>query len=303
MNIQYSIRDLENMSGIKAHTLRVWEQRYSFINPKRTQTNIRYYNSNDLKLILKVALLNQNGYKISKIAKMTEEVMSTTIKSMQSVPENINFQITCLTTAMVDLEEERFEKIVNNSIKHSGFEFTMINLIYPFLQKIGLLWLSNSINPAQEHFISNLIRQKLIIGIEQLKHKKADDEKPHYLLFLPEGELHELGLLFAHYILKARQYRVTYLGASVPIKDAAMVAKIKSIDIAFLIMISFPKKRKIKDYISTLCEQMRDIKIIASGLLTQKIDFALPQNFTILNSVQDLVNPKNNNINAPFDSK
>jgi len=303
MDIQYSIRDLENMSGIKAHTLRIWEQRYNFINPKRTETNIRYYNGNDLKLILKVALLNQNGYKISKIAKMSEELMATTIISMQSIPENINFQITSLTTAMVDLEEDKFEKIVNNSISHNGFEFTMINLIYPFLQKIGILWLSNSINPAQEHFISNLVRQKLIIGIEQLKYKKINEAKPHYLLFLPEGELHELGLLFAHYILKAREYRVTYLGASVPTKDATMVAKLKSIDIAFLIMTSFPKKRKMQEFVSTLSEQMGDFKVMATGSLAQKIDFPLPENFKILSSVQGLVNLEDNEINEPFNSK
>ncbi|MEQ9302640.1 MAG: MerR family transcriptional regulator, partial [Marinoscillum sp.] len=162
----FSIRDLEHLSGIKAHTLRIWEQRYELIKPKRTDTNIRYYDDHDLKLILNVALLKENGIKISKIAEMSDgelqrEVLKLTERNLR-YPE----QIHALTISMVDLDEDRFNKIISSNILKLGFEKTMMNVIYPFLSKIGILWQTSAINPAQVHFISNLVRQKLIAAID-----------------------------------------------------------------------------------------------------------------------------------------
>ncbi|MFY7911452.1 MAG: MerR family transcriptional regulator, partial [Emticicia sp.] len=160
----YSIKDLEQLSGIKAHTLRIWEQRYNIINPKRTDTNIRTYDDNDLKLVLNIALLKDHDYKISEIAKLSLEELSKEVLAISDKQLNYPDQIHALTIAMIDIDEERFEKIMSTNILQFGFENTMINIIYPFLSRIGTLWVTGSIGPAQEHFITNLIRQKIIVA-------------------------------------------------------------------------------------------------------------------------------------------
>ena len=149
---RYSIKDLEQLSGIKAHTVRVWEQRYKLLNPKRKETNIRYYDDHDLKLILNVALLNDNGIKISKIAKMSVEEMKAEVLHLTERSFAYDDQIHSLVLAMIEFNEERFEKIIATNILKIGFEQTMLNVIYPFLSKIGILWQTGSIHPGQEHF-------------------------------------------------------------------------------------------------------------------------------------------------------
>ncbi len=162
----YSIKDLEQLSGIKAHTLRIWEQRYNLLNPKRTDTNIRFYDDNDLKLILNVALLNDNGYKISKIASMNQEEMRAEVMKLTDRTLTHDDQIHALTICMIEMDEERFDKVLSTNILKLGFEQTMMNIVYPFMSKIGVLWQTGAINPAHEHFISNLVRQKLIVAID-----------------------------------------------------------------------------------------------------------------------------------------
>ncbi|MEX0883706.1 MAG: MerR family transcriptional regulator, partial [Cyclobacteriaceae bacterium] len=201
----YSIKDLEQLSGIKAHTLRIWEQRYKILKPKRTETNIRYYDDDDLKLILNVALLNDNGFKISKIAKLNMEDIKSEILKLTERSFKFDDQIHALIIAMVELDEERFEKIISTNILKIGFELTMINIIYPFLSKIGILWQTGSIHPGQEHFISNLVRQKLIVAIDGQMYTGGGKK---FLLFLPEGELHEISLLFSSYLLKSNGHKV-----------------------------------------------------------------------------------------------
>ncbi len=288
MNIRYSIRELEHLSGIKAHTLRIWEQRYNILSPKRTETNIRYYDGKDLKLVLKIALLNQSGYKISKISKMSSAERDALVEDLSKDITQENFQISALTTAMIEMDEESFEYIIMNNIVHNGFEATMLNLVYPFLEKIGILWLSGSINPAQEHFITNLIRQKLIVGIDKIKIKT--DINPHIILFLPEGELHELGLLFAHYLLKVRGCKVTYLGASVPLDDVVSVAQYKQADIVFAILTSYPVKRKLQNFVTKLSNSLPHCKIFLTGYQAIRIAFPIQDNVKVLHKVTDLTN-------------
>jgi MerR family transcriptional regulator, light-induced transcriptional regulator len=179
----YSIKDLEQLSGIKAHTLRIWEQRYNFINPQRTDTNIRYYTDEDLKLILNISTLKDNGFKISKIADMEEDQLNKEV--LKITENNLRFpdQINSMTLAMIDLDEDRFEKVISTNVIKYGFEKTVMNIIYPFLSKIGVLWQTGSIVPAQEHFISNLIRQKIIVAIDGLFVSNSEVNKS-YLLYL-----------------------------------------------------------------------------------------------------------------------
>jgi DNA-binding transcriptional MerR regulator len=162
----YSIKDLEQLSGIKAHTLRIWEQRYDILKPTRTDTNIRTYDDVDLKLVLNIALLKEHGYKISEIAQMSAESMAREVMVISDKQMNYPDQIHALTISMLDLDEERFEKIISTNTLQFGFENMMINIIHPFLSRIGTLWMTGSIGPAQEHFISNLIRQKIIVAID-----------------------------------------------------------------------------------------------------------------------------------------
>lgn len=162
----FTIKDLENLSGIKAHTIRIWEQRYHFLKPQRTGTNIRYYSNDELKTVLNIALLNKYGYKISHIDKMLpEEIRSRilTLGDAQAIQERI---VNELVQEMVDMEIERFEKILTGYIASKGIERTVIQILFPFLEKIGILWVTGHINPAQEHLVTNIIRQKLIVGIE-----------------------------------------------------------------------------------------------------------------------------------------
>ncbi|MEO6541085.1 MAG: MerR family transcriptional regulator, partial [Ferruginibacter sp.] len=162
----FTIKDLENLSGIKAHTIRIWEQRYTFLKPSRTGTNIRFYSNEELKKLLNVALLNKFGFKISHIDKMSEEEIKVKILSLNQLEAQQDRIVNTLIQNMVDLDMESFEQVLDDFIMARGIEKTISQIIFPFLEKIGILWLTNHINPAQEHLVSNIIRQKLIVGIQ-----------------------------------------------------------------------------------------------------------------------------------------
>ena len=183
---KYSIKELEQLSGIKAHTIRIWEKRHKIITPSRTSTNIRYYSDDDLKKIINVSLLNNSGIKISKIADMTLEDMYSRVMEISELKNDAAIHIDQLVVAMIDMEEEAFEKTLSNLILRHGFEKTITEIVYPFLEKIGILWQTQNITPAQEHFITNLIRQKMIVAIDGLPIPPKTSRK--VLLFLPEGE-------------------------------------------------------------------------------------------------------------------
>lgn len=220
----YSIKDLEKLTGVKAHTIRIWEQRYKLISPQRTETNIRFYTDEEAKHLLKVAALYHQGTKISKIASMTEAEINDCIQGIELNSNNEHAALEKLTIAMIDLSEAHFLTVFNQCIQDRGFKNTMIQIIYPFLQKVGVMWQVGDVHPAQEHFISNLIRQKLISAIDALYVPK-NDTHTKVILFLPEGELHELGLLFYSYLLQEMNYHVIYLGQSVPPEDLVKVAQ------------------------------------------------------------------------------
>jgi MerR family transcriptional regulator, light-induced transcriptional regulator len=284
----YSIKDLEHLSGIKAHTLRIWEQRFGILNPERSDTNIRTYNDYDLKLVLNIALMKDHGYKISEISKMGAVEMSQEVMKIADKHLNYPDQIHALTITMLDLDEERFEKIINTNILQFGFENMMINIIYPFLGRIGSLWITSSIGPAQEHFISNLIRQKLIVAIDgQLSSLRTDHKK--YLLYLPEGEMHEIGLLFANYILKSRKNKVIYLGQSLPFNEIEFAYEVHKPDCIFSVITSLPGMDEIQGYVNKLCRRFPDTKILLTGYQVVGQDIDTPSNCLIINNVRELL--------------
>ena len=234
---KYSIKDLELLTGIKAHTLRIWEQRYNMPIPKRTETNIRFYDDDDLKLMLNVSLLNQNGHKISEITKLTVKEISelALIHSIQS--KNNSAHIQTMISAMIDLDEIAFEKMLSTCILQSGIEHTMMEVIFPLLNSVGMMWQTGAVDPAYEHFVSNLIRQKLIVAIEgQTINRNSDVKK--FLLFLPENEHHELGLLFANFMIRKSNQHSLYLGQNVPLNDVYKVGKRYNPDIILTSMTS-----------------------------------------------------------------
>ena len=213
---QFSIKEIEQLTGIRAHTLRIWEQRYDLPKPKRSGGNVRYYDDTDLRLLLNIALLNRNGLKISEIIKLTEKEIGARVDLLASSEGGMSVQIHAMLSAMLDLDESRFNRVLTSCILQSGLERTMMEVVFPFMSKIGLLWQTGSLNTAYEHFMSALLRQKLIVAIDGQDEKLLPAPK-NFLLFLPEGEYHELGLLFGHYLIKSAGHRVLYLGANMPL--------------------------------------------------------------------------------------
>ena len=284
----YSIKDLEQLSGIKAHTLRVWEQRYHFIIPKRTETNIRYYDGEDLKLVLNIALLKDNGYKISKIVtldqrEMHDEVLRLTEKNLR-YPDQIN----ALLLSMIDLDEDRLEKIVAANVLKLGFENMVLNIIYPFLSKIGVLWQTGSVNPAQEHFVSNLIRQKMIVAIDGLYVPNGSYHNK-YLLYLPEGELHELTLLFTHYIIKARHNKVIYFGQNLPFDDLTTIYDIHQPKFIVTVITTNPPAGRVQAYVDKLASSFPESTILLGGYQVVGQDIHLTANVRVFHRIEHII--------------
>ena len=260
----YSISDLEKLCGIKAHTIRVWEQRYGILQPKRTQTNIRYYLDEDLRHLLNIALLNKNGYKISKIAQMSRQEIIEKVDLISSNNLENETQLDALTIAMIEMNEQKFDDILSANIQKIGFENCMLEVIYPFLDKLSLLWLTDSIQPVQENFMSFLIRQKIIVAIDQLSYPKGANV-PKFMLYLPEGESQELALLFTHYILKSRGCAVVYLGANIKLTDLEDAYHIHKADFMFSIISEAFNKQSIQSYVKELSASFPAAEILLSG--------------------------------------
>jgi len=273
---KYSINELEKLSGIKAHTIRIWEKRYKLIIPQRTPTNIRFYSDDDLKKIINVSLLNNHGIKISRIAGLSVEEINRAILDMSEAKPQSDVYIDQLVVAMVDLDEAKFEKILTILTDKLGFEKCITEVVYPFMEKIGVLWQTGTITPAHEHFISNLIRQKLITSIASLPIPSKGTRKA--ILFLPEGELHEIGLLFYHYITRSKGFKTFYLGQSVPHEDLKAVYKIHKPDILITSLVSFPTPKQFEKYINTLSLDFSESIILASGLMLRNTAFKIPRN-------------------------
>jgi DNA-binding transcriptional MerR regulator len=283
----FTIKDLENLSGIKAHTIRIWEQRYNFLKPQRTQTNIRYYSSEELKAILNIALLNKYGYKISHIDKMKPEEIHDRIISLGNSQAQQEILVNELIHYMVDMNTEPFEEILDNYIASRGIDKTITQVIFPFLEKIGILWLTNHINPAQEHLVTNIIRQKLIVGIEgAFSHISV---RKTVLLFLPEGEHHEIGLLYTCYLLKSHGVSILYLGANVPMKDVEFVSNLKKPDYLYTHLTSVAHNFNFEKFLHAYSHRCGSHALVVSGFLTQLFKKRLPENISFKRSLTEVM--------------
>lgn len=284
---KFTIKDLENLSGIKAHTIRIWEQRYSFLKPQRTATNIRYYSNQELKMLLNISLLNKYGFKISHINRMTNEELkekTLTLSGGQAQQERI---VNELIQHMIDLDIEGFEYILDQFIAARGIEKTITFIIFPFLERIGILWQTDHINPAQEHIITNIVRQKVIVGIESIITPLS--LKSNMLLFMPENEHHEIGLLFLQYLLKSRGVKTIYLGANVPLKDLEFVVNLKKPDYVYTHLTTVIREFNFDKFINNLKTKFPSTNILISGLLAQTFGKKnLPANIRFLKSFSEV---------------
>lgn len=292
MKVQYSIRDIEKLTGVKAHTLRIWEQRYDLVVPLRTQTNIRYYDDEQLKLLLNISVLLKNGRKISKIASMTHDAINKELTRITIDTQDKNFffkiQVDELVVSMIDLDESHFEKVFSLCVLRFGFEQTMTKVINPFLAKVGVLWSIGEVNVAQEHFISNLVRQKLIVAIDELIGKSKRETK--YMLFLPEGEYHELGLLFAKYFIKSKGFQVIYLGQSLPHDDLVKLSARYNPDYILTYFTSSLQKISVYDYLMSIMQEVTCKSILICGPKAKEIESEiLPEKIQFLEKVDDLL--------------
>ena len=210
---EYKIKDLENLTGIKSHTIRIWEKRYRILSPDRTDTKIRTYSDSELTHLLTVSMLNRNGIKISKIAKLSQEDMNKLLWDIK-VNKEPEYSMDKLLLSLVSLDEELFKETLANLLETEGLEKTFTDHLIPFLDRIGIMWLIGSVNPAQEHFMSNLIRQKIISEIDKQEIPVSTEKS--VLMYLPEHEWHEMSLLFYHFLLRSKGVPTFYLGQSLP---------------------------------------------------------------------------------------
>ncbi len=285
--VNYSITDLEKITGIKAHTIRIWEKRYNVVTPERTATNIRCYSDEDLKRLLNISMLNRFGFRISNIVRMSPEELGKKVMDISEYSLNQDIMIEQMIVAMMELNEEKFEKILTNALIKHGFEQTITSVLYPFLERIGILWLVGTITPAQEHFIVNLIRQKIISAIDGLVVTPRTDAKK-FILFLPPGELHELSLLFHWYTLKKMGHKVIYFGQSLPVETLKMVSESFSPDYILTVLTTALTPEQYHSLISTLSNDHRALNILISGLQTREHAMNLPPNVIILENTGDL---------------
>ncbi len=258
------IKDIENLSGIKAHTIRIWEQRYKIFEPYRTDTGIRYYDENQLRLILNISILNNNGIKISKIAEMSIEEIQEKCQEFSENKSKYDGQIQQLVSTMVAFDEKEFNKIISIIILKIGLEQTMMQLIFPFLDHIGVLWLAGNIHPAHENFIINLIRQKLFVASDSITPSPLKSRKK-FLLFSPVGEPRDISILFANYLLRSRGFEVVYLGGNTPFNNLEALFDSYKPDYILSIVSSVNSTINVQGFINEMAAQCKNAKFLISG--------------------------------------
>lgn len=282
---RYSIKDLEILTGIKAHTLRIWEQRYAIIEPLRTDTNIRYYNDDQLKKLLNLSVLYNSGWKISKLAALSEQELAKKLIESDKNESSAEKGINSLIEGMVDLNKEKINKVLH---QEKDILVLFETIVFPFLQKVGFLWTSKSINPGQEHFASNIIKRFLVQAIEELP--EPNKEASHFVLFLMEGEWHEITLLLSEYQLKRAGKRVMYLGASVPLDDISKILEITDVDYFLCVSILAQPLGQFQMLLNKICSLSDENQFLFAGKSFYNKDLSLPKNAIILSSFRDLNN-------------
>jgi len=259
----FSIRNIELLTGIKAHTLRIWEQRYDFFKAPRKESKQRFYSNEDLQKLLCISFLYHNGWKVSRISVLSDEELREEVNKIEIGPANYQTYLQKLLQAAIAFNEADFLQTINQLSRTIGFEKTISDVCYPYLQRVGLLWDTNRVIPAQEHFSSYIIQNRLISETE--KFSKTQDEAPEIILFCPENEHHELPLLYINYLLRKNNWRVLYLGKNIKMTDLKEAAKVPGINYLYMHLITNFTGFHIDDYLESLRKTFPDKKIFASG--------------------------------------
>ncbi|MGS0524559.1 MerR family transcriptional regulator [Zobellia nedashkovskayae] len=288
----FSIRDLENLSGIKAHTIRIWEKRYNLLSPERTDTNIRRYSLESLQKLLNITLLYSNGHKISKIANLKECKIPEIVNEL--VSKNNNSQIiNTFKLSMINFDEQLFTRTFKTLLLEKSFSEVFKEVFIPLLNELGLLWQTDTICPAHEHFISNLVKQKILISTQDLSVEEDSNKKTTFIAYLPENEIHEIGLLYLNYEIVSRGYKSVYLGQTVPLESLEEVMKTFENTTFLSYFTVSPSKDKISDYINKFCSlsaNFPNTQLWLLGHQTQHINQDnLPQTIKIFSSIDKIV--------------
>jgi DNA-binding transcriptional MerR regulator len=288
----FSIKDLENLSGIKAHTIRIWEKRYDILEPIRTDTNIRTYDLLSLQKLLNIVLLNSYGYKISRIAELTTDKIALLVREIISDKNSNNHALNAFKMAMINFDQALFLNTYTNLLSEKTFREVFYEVIIPLMNEIGLLWQSGTISPAQEHFISYLIKQKLLINTEKVQILEPTRNDKVFVLYLPENEVHELGLMYLNYEILLNGYKTIYLGESVPIDSLKYMKKYFDNIVYISYMTVKPTKDEIDDYMKEISTEILDAnsQIWCIGRMASFIENkSLPETISIFSTITDLV--------------
>ncbi len=293
IQINFSIKDLENLSGIKAHTIRIWEKRYKLLSPNRTETNIRNYSLSSLQKLLNISYLNNNGLKISKIANLKEEEIPIKVREIASRAQVEDHAINAFKMAMINFDQVLFYNTYNNLIEKKTFSEIFYTVFLPLLNDVGLLWQTSTITPANEHFISNHIKQKILINIERLQSLEPKPKSKTFVLFLPENEIHDIGLLFINYQLRSKGYHTIFLGESVPMDSLKDLHEFFD-DITFISYFTiYPEAETIEDYLNKfnellLIDRASDFLVLGPKLASVELS-KLPKKINVFNSIENLI--------------
>lgn len=283
--VVYSIKDLEKLSGVKAHTIRIWEKRYNLIQPKRTSTNIRYYTDDDLGKLLNVCILYRKGYKISKIAEMDPQMLLNKVSTYSNLDLSFEDQLDALMLFILELDSFNFNKVLDQHISQAGLEETMKGIIYPLLDKLSLAWLAGSFTGIHESFVAQIIRSKVLHCTEDLE--DIIDSRPIYVIYLPMGEEQELSLLFLHFLLKKNKCKVINLGTEVNLQDIILAINKCKPDYLFTILNEETTQMPLQTYITKITESLGDSKLLVTGYqgVTAKINW--PDNVVQLQNLEE----------------
>jgi MerR family transcriptional regulator, light-induced transcriptional regulator len=283
---QFSIKDLERLSGINAHTLRVWERRYGIIEPERTETNRRRYSGSDLRRIINIAILNRNGYKISKIAKLKDAVLEEKVADLLVVPSQTETEMDAMVISMLALDANAVNDILMKSILGRGFEDTVTLLIFPFMHRIGVMWQTGTVDTGYEHFITSIFRNRIISALESLTNGRTQN-KSRVLLYLPENELHELAILFFAYLIKKSGHEILYMGQMTPLESVISISKEWQPSM-IVTGASTGLPVEALAYLRRLTKEFPDTKIVVAGTFTSVPGIDRISNIISVNSTEDL---------------
>jgi DNA-binding transcriptional MerR regulator len=292
----FSIKNLEHLSGIKAHTIRIWEKRYNLFEPERTDTNIRLYNLENLQKLLNVTLLNNNGYKISKIASLSQQEINENVHKLTINKNADDWSLGLFKLAMINFDQRLFTKTFNDLLEQFSFSEIFKNVFVPLMNELGVLWQTNSISPSHEHFITSLVKQKIHAMCENLQQNSTRRTDRRFVLFLPDNEIHELGLLYLQYEVLNNGFQCVFLGQSVPIESLSNLIDIGE-PITFISYFTIePAQDKIESYLNTFNSEIIeniDSELWILGYQVQFISDEIPDKMRIFSSIGDVVHALN----------